>query len=375
MLAYKTIFRPLLFTLDPEVVHDAVAKLIWAYPAKSQISDSVLRSTVAGIDFENPVGMAAGFDKDCSVFQQIYRFGFGFVEVGTITPEPQEGNSKPRIDRLVSDSAIINRMGFPNSGLAPALKRLSRYNGMLGPLGVNIGANKESVDRIQDYITCLQGVAKFASYVTINVSSPNTPGLRSLESGGELKDLLGRLDQSIRSEDVPVFLKVSPDLDGVSIDETCRAVMESSVAGIIVGNTTTSRPDFLKSHNAKDLAGGLSGAPLRELSIRSLKAFYQRVGAHLPIISVGGISTSEDAYLRIRQGASLLQIYTAFIYEGPSLVPKINMGLAKLLKRDGFSSVADAVGVDAGDTENVSPLAESSINIDSAQPASLRAYA
>ena len=342
-MLYKLIVRPFLFLFDEEQVHDWVSRILWAIPAPRQNLDPILSSSVAGIEFSGPVGMAAGFDKDCRTFRWIYKFGFGFVEVGTITPLPQSGNPKRRIHRIVKSEAIINKMGFPNDGLESAKRRLRKHPKRPGPLGVNIGANKDSVDRISDYVACLESLNHCADYLTINVSSPNTPGLRSLESIEHLDDLLRAVDETGVTKETPVFLKVSPDLNDDDSRVISKRILDSDIAGVIVGNTTVSRPEGIGIGQE----GGLSGKPLAPISANSLRAFYRALGGKVPIISVGGIASAREAYDRIRDGASLLQIYTAFIYEGGDVVSVINKELAQLLREDGFSSIEDAVGANS----------------------------
>ena len=299
-----------------------------------------LKTTVAGLDFASPVGLAAGFDKDGEVPAQMLGLGFGFVEVGTVTPKPQKGNPKPRLFRLVEDEAVINRMGFNNKGQASALERLPALEDRAGPIGVNVGANKDSADRIADYAEGVRRAAPVADFVTINISSPNTPGLRGLQDGGELSDLLAAVDEVRTSK--PIFLKVAPDLVGGDHERIVRCAIEHHVDALIVSNTTVSRPS-LRSRYAGE-QGGLSGAPLKTLALDALKAFRFASGGEIPLIGVGGIATADDAWERIRSGAGLVQLYTAMVYDGPSIGRRIAEGLAERLKREGFSSIAEAVG-------------------------------
>ena len=306
--------------------------------------DPILGTSLAGLPLPNAVGLAPGFDKDAEVFAPMLRAGFGFVECGTVTPKPQVGNPRPRVFRLSEDRAVINRMGFNNQGLEAFAGRL----GGRGPgvVGANIGANKDSADRIGDYLTGLKGLWGLASYFTINVSSPNTPGLRALQTKAALEDLLGRLaearDALPAAGGAPMFLKVAPDLaDGEveTIVETCAA---NGLAGIIVANTTVSRP-ALVSASAEE-TGGLSGAPLMSLSTQVLGAFAQASAGRLALIGVGGIASGADAYAKIRAGASAVQLYSALVFEGPGLVTRIKRDLAARLRADGFTSVSAAVG-------------------------------
>jgi dihydroorotate dehydrogenase len=299
-----------------------------------------LRSTVAGLEFPSPVGLAAGFDKDAEVPEQMLGMGFGFVEVGTVTPKPQKGNPRPRLFRLVEDRAVINRMGFNNGGQAAAYQRLRHATHLHGVIGVNVGANKDSADRIADYAIGARKMAPVARYLTINISSPNTPGLRGLQEEGELRELLAAVEE-VRT-DKPIFLKVAPDLEPGDHDRIVRAALDHHVDALIVSNTTVSRPP-LKSRHASE-AGGLSGEPLKSLASEALRAFRNASGGEIPLIAVGGIANADDAWERIKAGASLVQLYSAMVFEGPGIGRVIAAGLAGLLKREGFSSISEAVG-------------------------------
>jgi dihydroorotate dehydrogenase len=336
--------RRLLFLLDAERAHHLAIDLLAAWgragaPLGNGADDPVLRSKVAGLTFANPIGLAAGLDKDARAIAGLFGLGFGSVEVGTLTPRPQPGNPRPRLFRLEQDRAVINRMGFNNGGLEAALPRIRRAR-RRGVLGVNVGANKDSVDRIADYRSGVERAASIADYVTINVSSPNTPGLRDLQHGAALAELLAACDAA-RGR-TPLFLKVAPDLDPPAVDAIARAAIDHRVDALIVANTTVSRP-ALRSLNAGE-AGGLSGAPLAALSRRRLADFRSATEGKLPLISVGGIGDADDAYARIRAGASLVQIYTALVYEGSGLPRRIAKGLAERLRRDGFTSIGEAIG-------------------------------
>ena len=336
-----SLVRPLAFSLDAERAHRATIALLKRLPAPQPPQfPASLKTSVAGLDFASPVGLAAGFDKDGEVPAQMLGFGFGFVEVGTVTPKPQKGNPKPRLFRLVEDQAVINRMGFNNGGQAAALERLPAREDRSGPIGVNVGANKDSADRIADYAEGVRRAAPLADFVTINISSPNTPGLRGLQEGSELSDLLGAVDE-VRTS-TPVFLKVAPDLGAGDHERIVRAAVEHHVDALIVSNTTVSRPS-LRSRFAGE-QGGLSGAPLQALALDALKAFRAASDGEIPLIGVGGIATADDAWERIRAGASLIQLYSAMVYEGPGIGRRIAEGLAERLKREGFSSIAEAVG-------------------------------
>jgi dihydroorotate dehydrogenase len=361
-MALYPLVRPLVFALDAERAHRLTIRALKAVPAGlPPPTDPVLAIDVAGIDFPNPVGLAAGFDKDGEVFRQMLGFGFGFVEVGTLTPRPQAGNPKPRLFRLKEDRAVINRMGFNNGGFAafeaqrPARRsavaqlnfKLSGRNS--GRVGINIGANKDSPDRIADYVEGVRRMGRLAPFLTINVSSPNTPGLRALQDEGALRELLAAVlaerDDLVRGRySKPVFLKVAPDLDAAALDGIARAAVDSKVDGLVVGNTTVSRPPLRSRHSGE--AGGLSGAPLKDLALQRLKDFRAATGGTLPLIAVGGIENGVDAYARIRAGASLVQLYSALVYQGPGVARAIAGELRRLLERDGFSTLAEAVGAE-----------------------------
>ncbi|NQX94633.1 MAG: quinone-dependent dihydroorotate dehydrogenase [Erythrobacter sp.] len=342
--------RPAIFALDSETGHRLAIAGLKALPtrgARSSLASSGPTSVeVAGLSFPNPVGVAAGFDKDAEVPDALLGLGFGFTEVGSITPKPQAGNPKPRLFRLVEDEAVINRMGFNNSGAAAAEARLKARAGNPGILGINIGANKDADDRIADYATMARLMAPYASYLAVNVSSPNTPGLRALQDEGALTALidgvLAARDEVVSVTPPPVFLKVAPDLEPADIDAIARIALEKKLGALIVSNTTISRPD-LRSHHAGE-TGGLSGAPLRELALQRVRDFRTATGGAMPLVGVGGIATAQHAWQRIRAGASLVQLYSAMVYEGPGLGARIAKGIERLMRRDGFASVAEAVG-------------------------------
>lgn len=342
------LLRPALFSIEAERAHGLTIAMLEAWaragtPLAAGPGDSSLRITVAGLDFANPIGLAAGVDKDGRAIDGFFGLGFGAVEIGTLTPVPQTGNPRPRLFRLVEDRAVINRMGFNNGGLEAALPRAVRAK-RRGVLGINVGANKDAADRIADYRNGVEKAAQIADYVTINISSPNTPGLRELQHGAALAELLAAADEARRLpiQRPPLFLKVAPDLEPAAIDEIARAAITHHIDGLIVSNTTISRPGLRSVHAAE--TGGLSGAPLAALARQRLGDFRKATGGTLPLISVGGIGNAEEAYARIRAGASLVQLYTALVYEGPGLPRRIAHGLAGLLKRDGHDHVADAVG-------------------------------
>jgi dihydroorotate dehydrogenase len=341
-----SLLRPALFLVDAESAHNlslAALKLL-PLPAPTK-AESILSQQVAGLQFPSPVGLAPGYDKNAEVPAEILRLGFGFTEVGTLTPLPQAGNPRPRLFRLAKDKAVINRMGFNNDGQADAIRRLKYFthDQHAGPLGINIGANKDSEDRVADYVVGVKAMAPFADYLTVNISSPNTPGLRALQDKGALDGLLAAV-MAARVDETPIFLKVAPDLEPADIDDIVEISIKQGISALIVSNTTITRPS-LKSRHAVE-TGGLSGVPLRDLAQQRLVDFRRASGGMIPLIGVGGITSAEDAYARIRCGASLVQIYSALVYEGPGLAKKINHGLAGLLKRDGFANISDAVGVD-----------------------------
>ncbi|MDB5684157.1 MAG: dihydroorotate dehydrogenase [Sphingomonas bacterium] len=344
-MALYPLLRPLIFRLDAERAHRLSIAALRLSPPRAKAADPILACRVAGLELRSPVGLAAGFDKDAEVPDAMLGLGFGFVEIGTVTPLPQAGNPRPRLFRLAEDRAVINRMGFNNRGQAAARARLAARRGGGGVVGVNIGANKDAVDRTADYVTGVRAMAAVADYLTINISSPNTPGLRALQSRDALHALLSGAMAARGADGPPLFLKVAPDLEPADIDDIAAVAIDTGIDGLIVANTTITRPPLRSA--ARDESGGLSGAPLRDLAAGRLRDFRAATGGALPLIAAGGIATAEEAYARIRSGASLIQLYSALVYEGPGLATRINAGLAALLRRDGFARVADAVGVDA----------------------------
>ncbi len=333
--------------LPPEPAHRAslsLLKLGGRFLPAAPGDDPRLAVTLFGRLFPNPVGLAAGYDKDGEVPEAMLKFGF---ECGTLTPRPQAGNPRPRLFRLSEDGAVINRMGFNNGGMVRAAAKLSRRK-RAGIVGINIGANKDSADRMADYRECFVRLAPLADFITINISSPNTPGLRGLQNRDELERLLGLITdtRAQMSAAVPLLLKIAPDLDSHALDDIAAVTLASGIEGLIVSNTTLARPASLKSPQAVE-AGGLSGVPLFAPSTAILKAMRQRVGDALPLIGAGGVSSGEEAYAKLRAGASLVQLYTALVYQGPGLVRRIKRELLACLNRDGIARVADIVGVDA----------------------------
>jgi len=331
--------------LDPEDAHGwAIRGLKLGLGPAASRDDPILAGTLAGLPIPNVVGLAPGFDKDAEVFGPMLRAGFGFVECGTVTPRPQAGNPRPRLFRLSEDRAVINRMGFNNQGLEAFAARLARRGP--GVVGANIGANKDSEDRIGDYVTGLRRLWGLASYFTINISSPNTPGLRALQTKQALEELLGRLaevrDALPAVERVPMFLKVAPDLEAGEVETIVETSFAHGLAGIMVSNTTVSRPPLRSP--LRDEAGGLSGAPLNALSTRVLGEFAQAAAGRLALVGVGGIGSGAEAYAKLRAGACVVQLYSALVFEGPGLVTRIKRDLAARLRADGFKSVSDAIG-------------------------------
>lgn len=331
--------------LPPETAHRAALRALAAGfgPRSAQPADPVLATAIAGMDLDHPVGLAAGFDKNAEASDALLAAGFSFVEVGAVTPRPQAGNPKPRLFRLRQDRAVINRMGFNNEGLEAVKARLEARRDRPGLVGVNLGANKDSQDRAADYALLLRALSGLAGFFTINISSPNTPGLRAMQTGQELERLLAGVDAARGVE--PVFLKIAPDLQDSEIEPIVAQARKWALSGIIVSNTTLTRDPALRSAHA-DEAGGLSGAPLFERSTALLRQVRQAAGPDMTLIGVGGVSSAATAYAKIRAGANAVQLYTALIYEGPGLVRAIRDGLAQLVRADGFSSISDAVGAD-----------------------------
>ena len=336
----------LLFALDPETAHGVSIRALKCdlMPAASVPRDPRLHIRLAGLDFPNPLGMAAGYDKNAEVPDALLRLGFGFVEVGTVTPLPQAGNPRPRIFRLEEDGAVINRLGFNNEGHTAAANRLAVRAGRKGIVGVNIGANKDSPDRIAEYETGVARFAKFAGYLTVNISSPNTPGLRNMQSREHLSELLARV-MSARNEHspggkrVPVFLKIAPDLAEAELDDIAAELLGKQVDGLIVSNTTVARP-ALRTPALAGEAGGLSGKPLFARSTAVLARMRQRLGADYPIVGVGGVDSAETALEKIRAGADLVQLYTGMIYGGPGLPARILHGILRTVEHSGVKSIS-----------------------------------
>lgn len=340
-----------LHAFDPEDAHGwAIRGLKMGLgPRESGPDDPILAVKIAGLELPNCVGLAAGFDKNAEVPDAMLAAGFGFAEAGTVTPLAQAGNPRPRLFRLTEDQAVINRMGFNNGGLEPFAARLKARQGKGGVVGANIGANKDATDRIQDYVTGLTRLWGLSDYFTANISSPNTPGLRALQTKAALEDLLGRLSETREAlkiasgADYPIFLKVAPDLEDGEVEAIVGTVVDAGLDAIIVSNTTIARPDSLKSVHAGE-GGGLSGAPLLTASTEVLKRFHAAAAGRVALIGAGGIADGAGAYAKIRAGARAVQLYSALVYGGPGLVTRIKRDLAARLRADGFAAVEDAVG-------------------------------
>jgi len=342
--------RPLLGRLPPEMAHGfTIRTLELGLGGRSRIPDDpILAIERFGLQFANPVGLAAGFDKNAQVMEAMLNLGFGFVEVGTVTPRPQTGNPKPRIFRLPTQRAVINRLGFNNQGLDAAVRRLAAWRARSsrapGRLGGNIGRNKDSADAIADYVEGARRLGPLVDYLTVNVSSPNTPGLRALQDRAALTELLTAVKAAC-TVPVPVLVKIAPDLEQAGLEDIAQAVADVGIDGIIVSNTTITRPPGLPRDLAAE-SGGLSGPPLYPLATEILRRMYRITEGRIPLIGVGGIASADDAYVKIKAGASLVQLYTSLIFEGPGLLRGLKSGLATRLKADGYTRLEDAIGAD-----------------------------
>ena len=351
MLPYGAI-RPVLHLFTPERAHGlAISALKMGLAGSSnEKDDPLLATTVWGLQFPNPVGLAAGFDKDAEVMDAMLGQGFGFVEAGSVTPKPQPGNPKPRLFRLDEDRAVINRFGFNSKGLEYFAARLAARE-RKGIVGANVGKNRDAPEAAADYVTSIRGVCVHADYLVCNVSSPNTPGLRSLQARSEIEALIQRVLEARaqsapdKTQLPPLLIKVGPDLDEAQIADIAEVALSTKIDGLIVGNTTVTRPPHLKSGHAPE-TGGLSGAPLAPLATLCLSMMYRATQGKLPIIGCGGIGSGADAYARIRAGASLVQLYSALVFEGPALVNRIKHELTVCLREGSFKSVAAAIGAD-----------------------------
>ncbi|HXX51070.1 MAG TPA: quinone-dependent dihydroorotate dehydrogenase [Xanthobacteraceae bacterium] len=344
---------PLLHALDPEDAHRVAIRMLQFAPLpRTPPDDKRLAMRVFGLNFPNPVGLAAGFDKNAEVPDALLRAGFGFVEVGTVTPLPQPGNPRPRLFRLDADHAVINRLGFNSDGAEAVLRRLAARAAAGGIVGINVGANKDSPDRVADYVRLIEQFAAVASYVAVNISSPNTPGLRDMQQAAVLDDLLARVIDArervaLKAGPTPILLKIAPDLSLGDLDDAVAIARRRRVDGMIVGNTTVTRPAGLRETGRAKQAGGLSGRPLLPLANRMLAETYVRAEGVFPLVGAGGIDSGYSALAKIRAGASLVQVYSGLVFRGLALVAEIKAGLLGALVRDGRSSLADFVGADA----------------------------
>ena len=343
-----SVLRPFLFNLDPETAHDLAIKSLKLNPFPRKMfeveDEQMLKVQLLGKNFPNPIGLAAGFDKSAEAYNSLLRLGFGFVEVGTVTPLKQFGNPKPRIFRLKDDYALINRLGFNNDGIE-IIKNRIKSDGKKGILGVNIGPNKETKDQKNDFCLGLKNFFDIADYITVNISSPNTEGLRDFHDQEKLKDLLLALNE-IKKEnkmDISLLLKVSPDIEDNHISEIVDVATKNDIAAIILTNTTNGNRDNLRSKIKKE-EGGLSGEPLQQISTNMIKKFYKQLNGKIPIIGVGGVNSGKSAYEKIIAGASLLQLYTSFVYRGPSVAKDIKKELIKILKAEGLNNIKEAIG-------------------------------
>ncbi|MDR3469140.1 MAG: quinone-dependent dihydroorotate dehydrogenase [Xanthobacteraceae bacterium] len=351
--AFDALSLPLLRWFDPEDAHRMAIQGLRLLPqSRARLDSPMLAVRAFGLNFPNPVGMAAGFDKNAEVPDELLRLGFGFVEIGTVTPRPQAGNPRPRLFRLEADEGVINRMGFNNDGGDAVLRRLASRASRGGIVGVNVGANKDSPDRAADYVRLIEQFAPVASYFTVNVSSPNTPGLRNLQQASQLDDLLSRVIEArerVRKSagDTPILLKIAPDLSLNELDDVVQVARSRRVDGMIVSNTTLARPASLRETRRAREPGGLSGRPLFRLSTRMVAETYVRVEGAFPLIGVGGIDSGGAALMKIRAGASLIQVYSSLVYKGLGLLDEIKTDLLSVLRRTGRDSIDEIVGADA----------------------------
>ena len=338
--------RPFIFKFSPEVAHSLAIKALKlnAIPKKKIENQSILKTEIFNKTLENPIGVAAGFDKNAEVYNSLFNLGFGFVEVGTITPEPQYGNPKPRVFRLEEDEALINRLGFNNSGSNEIYNKIEK-NKSNGFLGINIGPNKISVNRVEDYIKCLNKFYNVADYITINISSPNTENLRNFHKEEEMNHLLSKVkeEKDKLKPDLPIAVKISPDIENKSIEDICDILVSYSIDLLIISNTTEKNREVLKNINKLE-KGGLSGKPVEKRSNELIKLFYKNLKNKIKIIGVGGVSSGKDAYEKIIKGASLVQLYTGMVYRGPDIANKINKELIEILTKEGVKNISQIVG-------------------------------
>ncbi|MDG1665216.1 MAG: quinone-dependent dihydroorotate dehydrogenase [Hyphomicrobiales bacterium] len=341
---FYSFLKSLLFLFDPEIAHRITINYLKFARFKKPKLYEVLQSEVFGLNFQNPIGIAAGFDKNGEVAHNLINLGFGFSEVGTVTPKPQPGNPRPRVFRLKDDRAIINRLGFNSVGFSEVKTKLEKIGDNI--IGVNIGANKNSKDFSEDYIKGIKFFSTLASYITINISSPNTPGLRNLEVLENLDVLLDKINNLDREDlliKIPILLKISPDLEADNLKYLCEKVLSSKIDGLIISNTTISRDSISTDTLEK---GGLSGKPIFDISTKQLRMAYKYTNGKIPLIGVGGVDSAEKAYEKIKNGASLIQLYTGLVYNGPNLIKDINEDLSSLIERDGYSNISEAVGAE-----------------------------
>lgn len=341
---FYSFLKSLLFLFDPEIAHRITINYLKFARFKKPKLYEVLQSEVFGLNFQNPIGIAAGFDKNGEVAHNLINLGFGFSEVGTVTPKPQLGNPRPRVFRLKDDRAIINRLGFNSVGFSEVKTKLEKIGDNI--IGVNIGANKNSKDFSEDYIKGIKFFSTLASYITINISSPNTPGLRNLEVLENLDVLLDKINNLEREDlliKIPILLKISPDLEADNLKYLCEKVLSSKIDGLIISNTTISRDSISTDTLEK---GGLSGKPIFDISTKQLRMAYKYTNGKIPLIGVGGVDSAEKAYEKIKNGASLIQLYTGLVYNGPNLIKDINEDLSSLIERDGYSNISEAVGAE-----------------------------
>ncbi|MDC0475019.1 quinone-dependent dihydroorotate dehydrogenase [Hyphomicrobiales bacterium] len=341
---FYSFLKSLLFLFDPEIAHRITINYLKFARFKKPKLYEVLQSEVFGLNFQSPIGIAAGFDKNGEVAHNLINLGFGFSEVGTVTPKPQPGNPRPRVFRLIDDRAIINRLGFNSVGFSEVKTKLGKIGDNI--IGVNIGANKNSKDFSEDYIKGIKFFSTLASYITINISSPNTPGLRNLEVLENLDVLLDKINNLEREDlliKIPILLKISPDLEADNLKYLCEKVLSSKIDGLIISNTTISR-DLISTDTLEK--GGLSGKPIFDISTKQLRMAYKYTNGKIPLIGVGGVDSAEKAYQKIKNGASLIQLYTGLVYNGPNLIKDINEDLSSLIEGDGYSNISEAVGAE-----------------------------
>ncbi len=346
-----SILRPYIFSLDPEVAHDlAIKSLKFNFIPESFFkveNEDILETNFFGKKLKNPIGLAAGFDKSAEVYNSLYKFGFGFIEVGTITPKRQLGNSKPRIFRLEKDNALINRLGFNNDGLEIVSNRISE-NAPKGILGINIGPNKETKNKINDFLKCLSVLHSKADYITVNISSPNTEGLRDFHESESMSKLLNVLNKEKKAQRIkkPIFVKISPDIEEKDISSINELIIKNNIEGIIISNTSDSNRENLID-SKKNEKGGLSGQPIKNLSTSMIKKFYKENKGKISIIGVGGVDSGLSAFEKICAGASAVQLYTGMVYKGPSIVNEIKKSLIEILKKEKIKNITDAVGINS----------------------------